>query len=63
MYEDNPGWKVYFNLLKAMYHEHPIRIDIVGTIDSIKAISKELLYTTYETFTILPIWSYSSLET
>lgn len=50
MYEDNPGWKVYFNLLKAMYHEHPIRIDIAGTIDSIKAISKELLYTTYETF-------------
>lgn len=50
MYEDNPGWKVYFNLLKAMYHNHPIRIDIAGTVESINTIDKEILYRTYNTF-------------
>ncbi len=30
MYEDNPSWRVFFNLLGAMYHTHPIRIDIGG---------------------------------
>ena len=24
MYEDNPYWRVYFNLLKGLYHEHPV---------------------------------------
>lgn len=50
MYEDNPNWKVYFNLLKAMYFNHPIQIDIAGTVESIHTINKELLYTTYNTF-------------
>lgn len=50
MYEDNPSWKVYFNLLKAMYHNHPIKIDIAGTVDSINTIDKEILYKTYNTF-------------
>ncbi|NLY44653.1 MAG: insulinase family protein, partial [Tissierella sp.] len=50
MYEDNPGWKVYFNLLRAMYHNHPIRIDIAGTVESINTIDKETLYRTYNTF-------------
>ena len=50
MYEDNPNWKVYFNLLRAMYHNHPIRIDIAGTVESINTIDKELLYKTYKTF-------------
>ena len=50
MYEDNPSWKVYFNLLKAMYHNHPIKIDIAGTVESINTITKDLLLTTYNTF-------------
>ena len=25
MYEDNPQWKVFFNCLKAMYKNHPIK--------------------------------------
>ncbi len=50
MYEDNPSWKVYFNLLKSMYHNHPIKIDIAGTVESINAIDKEILYKTYNTF-------------
>jgi len=50
MYEDNPNWKVYFNLLRAMYHQHPVRIDIAGTVESINAITKDILYKTYNTF-------------
>ena len=50
MYDDNPGWCVMFNLLKAMYHNHPVRIDIAGTVESIAQIDAELLYKCYETF-------------
>lgn len=50
MYEDNPEWRVYFNLLGAMYKNHPIRIDIAGTVESISKITPEYLYQCYETF-------------
>ncbi|HEX6972038.1 MAG TPA: insulinase family protein, partial [Limnochordia bacterium] len=38
------------NLLQALYHVNPVRIDIGGTVDSIRQITKELLYTCYGTF-------------
>ena len=38
------------NALRAMYKDHPIRIDIAGTVESISHINKELLYTCYNTF-------------
>ncbi|MBF8982253.1 insulinase family protein [Lutibacter sp. B2] len=50
MYDDNPDWKVFFNSLKAMYKEHPVKIDIAGTVDSINKITKEDLYKCYKTF-------------
>lgn len=50
MYDDDPNFTVYFNALRAMYKNHPIRIDIAGTIESISHITKELLYTCYNTF-------------
>jgi predicted Zn-dependent peptidase len=50
MYQDDPNWRVFFNALKAMYHEHPVRVDIAGTIDSIHKITKEDLYQCYNTF-------------
>lgn len=50
MYDDDPDWRVYFGLLEAMYQHHPVRIDIAGTIPSISQITKELLYSCYETF-------------
>ncbi|QZY57194.1 EF-P 5-aminopentanol modification-associated protein YfmH [Crassaminicella profunda] len=50
MYEDNPNWKVFFNGLKAMYHHHPVRVDIAGTVESISKITKEDLYKCYNTF-------------
>ena len=50
MYDDYPDWKVYLNAMQAMYHNNPIKIDIVGTIDSISKIDKEILYKCYNTF-------------
>ena len=50
MYDDNPEFMVYFNALRAMYVKNPVRIDIAGTIESISHITKEMLYTCYNTF-------------
>lgn len=50
MYDDNPDWRVYFNLLGALYHENPVRIDIAGTVESIAKIDADLLYRCYHTF-------------
>ncbi len=50
MYEDNPGWRVFFNLLCQMYENHPVKIDIAGTVESIAQIDDKLLYACYNTF-------------
>ena len=50
MYDDYPEWKVYLNALEAMYHEHPVKLDITGTIETISHINKEILYKCYNTF-------------
>ena len=50
MYKDVPSWEVLFNLLRAMYHNHPVAIDIAGTEESIAQIDDKLLYKCYETF-------------
>ncbi|MBQ8434753.1 MAG: insulinase family protein [Oscillospiraceae bacterium] len=50
MTNDNPGWRVLFNMLRSMYHNHPVKIDIAGTVESIAKIDAELLYKCYNTF-------------
>ncbi len=50
MYDDNPDWRAYFGTIENMYEKHPVKIDIAGTIPSINKITKEDLYTCYETF-------------
>ncbi len=50
MYDDAPDWRLLFNLLCAMYHNHPVRIDIAGTVESISEITADLLYKCYHTF-------------
>ncbi|ANF96577.1 EF-P 5-aminopentanol modification-associated protein YfmH [Paenibacillus bovis] len=50
MYNDNPDWRVYYGLIEAMYQKHPVRIDIAGTIESISEITKDTLYSCYNTF-------------
>lgn len=50
MYKDVADWEVLFNLLKALYHSHPVRIDIAGTVESIAEITAETLYDCYNNF-------------
>ena len=50
MYDDYPEWKVYLNTLEAMYHNHPVKLDITGTIETISHIDKDILYKCYNTF-------------
>ncbi|MFC0215680.1 EF-P 5-aminopentanol modification-associated protein YfmH [Paenibacillus chartarius] len=50
MYRDNPDWRSYFGLIEALYKNHPVHIDIAGTVDSIAQITKETLYDCYHTF-------------
>ena len=50
MYDDYPELKVYLNTLEAIYHEHPVKLDITGTIETISHIDKEILYKCYNTF-------------
>lgn len=50
MYKDSPEWECLFNLLGAMYHNHPVKIDIAGTKESIAQISADMLFSCYDTF-------------
>ncbi|MBE6798240.1 MAG: insulinase family protein [Ruminococcaceae bacterium] len=50
MYEDVPDWRVLFNLFRIMYHNHPVKIEIAGTVESIAEISAKTLYDCYNTF-------------
>lgn len=50
MYDDNPDWRLYFGLIENLYQNHPVKIDIAGTIESISHITKDMLYECYQTF-------------
>lgn len=50
MSDDNPNNKMYYNCLKAVFHDHPLRLGVLGTTESIAKIDKELLYRCYNTF-------------
>lgn len=50
MYKDSPEWECLFNLLDAMYVNHPVKIDIAGTKQSISEITADMLFSCYNTF-------------
>ncbi|GEL75813.1 EF-P 5-aminopentanol modification-associated protein YfmH [Tenuibacillus multivorans] len=50
MYDDQADWRLFFGTIGSLYENHPVRIDIAGTVDSIYKITHEDLYTCYETF-------------
>jgi predicted Zn-dependent peptidase len=50
MYDDNPDWRLYFGIIQNLYKNHPVSIDIAGTIESISHITKDWLYECYNTF-------------
>lgn len=43
MYEDEPSSVAYMGLIKNMFKSHPVRNDILGTIETIAEIDKDIL--------------------
>ena len=50
MVADEPGSRIFENLMTAMYSAHPIRIPILGTAETIREITPEILYTCHRAF-------------
>lgn len=50
MYDDQPDWQSFMGTIECMFQNHPVNIDIAGTVDSIYSITKDDLYTCYHTF-------------
>lgn len=50
MYLDMPQDRLHSNLMGALYQNHPVRLDIAGSVESIRTITPELLYQCYQTF-------------
>lgn len=50
MYADHPDHRIHTLLLENLYHEHPVRLDIGGTVESVQSITVEDLFRCYNTF-------------
>jgi predicted Zn-dependent peptidase len=50
MYDDQPDYRIYKNLMAALYREHPVRIDIGGSVETIQKIDTQLLASCYRRF-------------
>ena len=50
MYQDDPYTMMYEKLLKNSLINNPMKDPIIGTIESVRSITKEELYTCYNTF-------------
>lgn len=47
---DSPQRMVYYSMIEALYQRHPARIRVIGSVESIHQITKELLYACHDTF-------------
>ena len=50
MIEDNPDWRVFMNLMAALYKSHPIRVSVAGSVESISHITADTLYACHKAF-------------
>ncbi|MBP1041112.1 insulinase family protein [Vagococcus sp. BWB3-3] len=50
MYQDDASWRLFFGIISNLYPNHPLHIDIAGTVESIAEITAEDLYLCYNTF-------------
>lgn len=50
MNQDSPAWQGFDGILANSFQQHPIRIPIAGTVESINKITKEDLEICYKTF-------------
>ena len=47
---DSPDSMIFDNLMEALYHQHPIRVPILGTRESIREITPEVLHACHRAF-------------
>ncbi|MCL2342347.1 MAG: insulinase family protein [Firmicutes bacterium] len=50
MYEDDPDHRLYYGLMGCLFSHHPIRENIVGSIESIAQITDKTLYDCHKVF-------------
>lgn len=50
MYADYPEHRIVATLLENLYHENPVRLDIGGTVESVRSITLAELQLCYDTF-------------
>ena len=50
MMEDTPDWAAYVGLFAGLYHEHPVRESIAGSVDSIARITPDVLLACHRAF-------------
>ena len=50
MYDDDPDWRCYFGSIQNLYQNHPVKIDIAGTVETVASINKATLEKCYHTF-------------
>jgi len=50
MYDDDPNWVVYYQMLNGMYESHPIQNQIAGTAETVAEVTAETLQKAYETY-------------
>ena len=50
MMDDTPGWQAMVGLYEGLYREHPVRVSIAGSVESIARITPDLLYTCHRAF-------------
>lgn len=50
MYDDSASWRVLFGVLEGLYHNHPVKDDIAGSVESIAEITPEMLYNCTDAF-------------
>lgn len=49
-YDDSPDWRLMFAVNQCLYHTHPIREDIAGSVESIAQITPEILHACTDAF-------------
>ena len=50
MYDDDPDWQVYFGSIQNLYQQHPVAVDIAGTVETVNRTDKDMLELCYNTF-------------
>ena len=50
MYQDDPNTKIYMGLIKNMFSNHPIRNEILGSVESLSTITVDMLEDVHSAF-------------